>query len=585
MAPSAPAARGGGARRVLHPGNVVLSLTVLLVTLVLSNIALDPRRSGTLLSARHSTPPLDHVEGSLFAGFTPVAVQVKAQTVLVVPAVGVHGVMDVSRALDQFFSVGLGSPADYSNDTAVNRDKRAETSDTPSPAAVTVADVYSAVLLRPASAAAAAGEDGKAAAEAAPASRRRPSVLHLCSALTCVSPYLAQEWSDRAAAAAPLVRDRHANGTHAASRVPAAPVTNFALVYGQTSEALAVMQELAEQRVLTASPSLALEADDPAMPVVGELPISDLEASCGERKQCAYVSPATHTHLATLLEAQAASLPTDGARRRVFEEWRRRNASRSDSAAWADVEVLPASSVVFADAYTLHTFPLDLVHVDVGSGDSVATLAYLVSLASVAATPVDLRPRNVLVSFYPSEWVRAIVAALLRLETAQHYNTVPLHNACLGHEAVHSPRSRWSMSHMQSWMDSASLEGTYVSPLLARGRAAQTPLCTVLLSQQVATLDELLRLAWKETRVAPPTATPVERFLYHSLGLSPEDERLLLPLPDDGASGTYAAASKGPVSGGIGRIAGSLLQYIYFVVPLGVGVVLIRSVCRRRATR
>ncbi|AYU83459.1 hypothetical protein LdCL_360016500 [Leishmania donovani] len=574
MPPTSTRPTVAGGRRVYHLGNAVLSAVVFVITLVLSMVMLDPQRNSHLLSARRRTPPIDFTDSVLAGGFTPVVVSVNKHTVLVVPAAPIHGTRYVSRSLDSFFSVGLGS-ANGTSSAGYH-----EEAERHSQGAITLSDVYSAVLLHEGVADATQAPDETAeTVETFPLSSRRPSVLHLCSALSCVTPYVAQQWSDRAAAALLLANKTKDGAT--ADRSRARPVANFALVFGEASESLAVMRELGEHRVLTAQIPVA-HSDHPqsAMPLVGKLELADLQASCSSLKQCSYRSPVKHAQLETLLKAQAQQLPAEASRKRLFKEWVRRNDSHSGGLAWGAVDVLPFTFVTFGKSNTLHGFPLDLVHVDVGSGDSVAALAYLDALASDTAMTENLKPRNLLVSVFASEWVNAIVETLLLLEVGQRYSAIPLHDSCVGLERHFTPRQRWSLSHMLSWMGKQALEGTYLSPSLERSRAAQIPLCTVLLSRQVNTLDELLQMASKAIDSYPPAASPVERFFYYSLGLSPKDEELLTPLPE-AASGAKAFAL--PSTPDVAReVIGFLVQYIYFLIPIGVGFSLTRNLCRRR---
>lgn len=574
MPPTSTRSTVGGGRRVYHLGNAVLSVVVFVITLVLSMVVLDPERSSHFLSAQRRTPPIDFADSVLVGGFTPVVVGVNKHTVLVVPAAAIHGTRYVSRALDSFFSVGLGS-ASGTGSAGYGEEAERHWQGT-----ITLSDVYSAVLLREGVTDATQAPDATAeTVETSPQSSRQPSVLHLCSALSCVTPYVAQQWSDRAAAALLLTKKTNDDATTVRSR--ARPVTNFALVFGEAGESLAVMQELGEHRVLTAQIPVA-HSDHPqsAMPLVGKLELADLQASCSPLKQCSYRSPVKHAQLATLLKAQAQHLPEEASRKRLFQEWMRRNDSQSGALTWGTVDVLPFPFVIFGKSHTLHDFPLDLVHVDVGSADSVAALAYLEALASATATAENLRPRNLLVSVFASEWVNAVVETLLLLEVEQRYSAIPLHDSCLGLERNFTPRQRWSLSHMRSWIGKHALEGTYISPSLERSHAAQIPLCTVLLSHQVNTLGELLQMASNAIGSCPPAASPVERFFYYSLGLSPEDEGLLAPLPE-AASGAkaFAMASTSDVVRGV---IGLVVQYIYFLIPIGVGFSLMRNLCRRR---
>ncbi|KAG5489252.1 hypothetical protein GH5_00116 [Leishmania sp. Ghana 2012 LV757] len=575
MPPASTRCAESGGRRVYHLGNAAISVMAFLITLVLSMSVLDPQRGSFLLSERFRPPPIGFTESVVINGFTAVEVRANKRTLLVVPAAGIHGVRHVSRALDSFFSVALGADS-HANAAVKNTEEKAEM---PSPPMITLADVYSTVLLRGESADAAKAPDVATGAVATvPLSSRRPFVLHLCSALACVTPFITQQWSDRAQEAS-LVGNKT---TDPATTVgaPARPVTNLALVFGEASESLAVMRELEEHRVLTAQIPYTHSNHLSAMPLIGKLEFADVEASCSSLRQCRYRSPVKHAHLATVLKAQADQLPTEDSRKRLFKEWLWHNATPPESSPWCTVDVFPFAFAVFEGSYTLDDVPLDLVHVDVGSSDSVASLAYLEALASATAKPPHLQPRNLLVSIFASEWVNDMVDMLLRLETGQGYRAIPLHKSCIGFERSFASRERWSMSHMKSWMDKSALEGTYLSPFLDRSRAAQIPLCTVLLSRQVDSLDVLLKMVSNVIGAYPPATSPVERFLYHSVGLSPEDEEFVTPLPNSAAD--PKASSMASTSRGVRGVMEFAIQHIYLGIPIGVGVLLTRNICRRR---
>ncbi|KAG5489983.1 hypothetical protein JKF63_00102 [Porcisia hertigi] len=573
MPPSSQRSEEEGGRRVVHVGNAVLSVVVFVVALVSSMAILDPDRSGELLSARRRTPPMDYTENVFMEGYTPVVVQVHKRNVLVVPAAGSQGVSDVSRALDVFFSRGLGFVSGTGCAVTKGADMQSQV--------ITLSDVHSALLLDRADPNATntppVADWGDATVSR---SARYPSVLHLCSATSCMTPYVTQQWSDRAVAAASLLANKSAPRAPPLG-VRAGPVDSFALVFGESSEALAVMQDLAEQRVSIPQKPLRRTGQLSVAPLVGKLAYGDLEASCNTSKQCSYRSPVKHAQLSALLEVVAARLPTAASKKRVFKEWLRRNASYLGAQAWASVDVLPFNSVVFTGSQAaLHTFPVDLVYVDVDSRDSAATLAYLTALASDTDSHVRLHPRNLLVSIFPSEWMNNIVNALTLLEEKQRYCSIPLYKSCMANQADFAPSKRWRISHTNSWMGKDGLEGTYLSPFLERSRAAQIPVCTVLLSRQVGTLEELIQMASKVIRSYPPDASPMERFLYYSLGLSPEDEEVLTRLPATAtdARGSVVSSSLGDLSGMMDYVA----QYAGFAVPLVVGLVLTWSVCRRR---
>ncbi|KAG5465408.1 hypothetical protein CUR178_00111 [Leishmania enriettii] len=575
MPPTSTRSAGSGGRRVYHLGNAAISLMAFLIALVLSMTVLDPQRGSYLLSERFRPPPIGFTESVVANGFTAVEVRVNKRTMLVVPAAGIHGVRHVSRALDSFFSVTLGADS-HSDAAGKNTDEKAET---PSPRMITLADIYSTVLLRGESADATEAPDVATGAVAnVSLSARRPFVLHLCSALTCVTPFVTQQWSDRAQAAS-LVGNRTTDpGSTVGAR--ARPVTNLALVFGEASVSLAVMRELEEHRVLTAQIPYTHSDHLSAMPLIGKLEVADVEASCSSLKQCRYRSPVKHAHLATVLKAQADQLPTEASRKRLFKEWLQHNAIPPGSSAWCTVDVFPFAFAVFEGSYTLDDVPLDLVHVDVGSSDSVASLAFLEALAFATAKPPHLQPRNLLVSIFASEWVNNMVDVLLRLETGHGYRAIPLSKSCIGFERTFASRERWSMSHMKSWMNKSALEGTYLSPFLNRSRAAQIPLCTVLLSRQADSLDELLKMVSKVIGAYPSATSPVERFLYHSVGLSPEDDELVTPLPNSAAD--TKASFIASTSRGVRGVMEFAIQHIYLGIPIGVGVLLTRSICHRR---
>ncbi|AIO02248.1 hypothetical protein LPMP_351110 [Leishmania panamensis] len=562
-----------GGRRIYHVGNAVLSVVVFLITVVLSMIVLDPQFSSYLLSARYRTPPIGFTERELLEGFTPVVVDAEKHTVLVVPVAGVQSARYVSRALGAFFSVDL--PFASGSGAMVNNGKETEM---PSRLVIALADVFSAVLLRDGVDNATQSHDTTSQrGGTVPFSTRRRSVLHLCSALSCVTPYVAQQWSDRIATASLRTHRTAYRATTFGSRTR--PITNFALVFGEASESLAAMRELAEHRVLTPQFPPTRLKHRPAMPLVGRLDYADLQALCSSCKQCSYRSSVKHAQLATVLKTQAEQLPTEDSRRRLFKEWVRHNDSYSGTSTWGTVEVVPFAFVVFEDSYTLHDFSPDLVHVDVGSGDSVAALAYLKALVSATGVPEPLQPRNLLVSLFASEWVNDIVDTLLQLQVGQHYHAIPLHNSCIGLE-MFDPREEWSVAHLRSWWNKSSLVGTYVSPFLEQSRATQTPLCTVLLSLQVHTLDKLLQMTSKVVRSYPPAASPVERFFYYSAGLSPADEEPLTAPPHDATDAKTSTVAS--ASSGVGEVIGFVAQNIYFLIPVGIGFALTQNLCRRR---
>ncbi|KAG5463938.1 hypothetical protein LSCM1_00111 [Leishmania martiniquensis] len=575
MRPASTKATGIGGRRVYHVGNAVLSVLVFGVTLVLSMALLDPRRGSGLLPERFQVPPVGFTEGVLVKDFTAVVVRANQSTLLMVPAAGIRGVEYVSRALDNFFSVALAT----ANDTNAVGQNDVEGAGMRSQFMVTLADVYSTVLLRGGSAdASKTPAETTGAATTAPLSLRRPSVLHLCSALACVAPFVAQQWSDRAEAASLLNDIKHNRSSTLRTRARA--VTNLALVFGEASESVAVMHELAEHRVLTAQISATSHDYLSAMPLIGKLALENVQAACSSLKECHYRCPVKHAQVATGLKAQSEHLPAEASRKRLLEEWLRRNATSSGSSAWRTVDVLPFALVVFEDSRKLDEVPLDLVHVDLSSADSVAALAYLEALVSATVKPPHLPPRNLLVSIFASEWVKEIIDMLLRLETVHRYSAIPLQKSCIGPERAFTPHERWSMSHMQSWMRESSLEGAYLSPFLGRSRAAQIPLCTVLLSRQVDSLDKLLQMVSKVISTYPSAASPLERFLYHSVGLSPNDEELVTSLPS-----SLADAKVSSVSSSSRALRGAMefaVQHSYCVIPIAVCFLLTRNVCRRR---
>ncbi|GET93174.1 hypothetical protein, conserved [Leishmania tarentolae] len=577
MPPALKRPTGAGGHRVHHLGNAVVFVVVFVVALMLSMVMNDPQLSRHFLSARRRNPPIDLTESVLVEGFTPVVVRVNKHTVLAVPAAAVHGTRYVSRALDNFFAVGLGSA-----DGTYSRGNNETEAETHSQGTMTMSDVYAALLLRARVANTTKAPDATAKmVETVSSSSHRPSVLHLCSAVSCVTPYIAQQWADRAAAAL-LLLNKSDNGSSIVGP-RARPVANVALVFGEASESLAVMRELGEHRVSTPQMSLAHSYHQPAMLLVGKLSYADLQASCSSLKLCRYRSPFKHTQIGTRLKARAEQLPSEAARKRLLKEWVRRNDAHSATSVWGAVDVLPFDVVGFDKPNTPYGFPPDLVHVEVGSSDSVAALAYLDALASATATPEPPLPRNLIVSLFASEWVNSIVEKLLLLERGMGYSAIPLYDSCVGLERNSTPRERWSVSRVRSWMDQHGLEETYRSASLEWSRAAEIPLCIVVLSREFGTRDELLRMAMERIDSFPPAASPVERFFYYSLGLSPEDEELLTPLPEV-ATGAKAFPT-GSVTDIMRGVIGFLVQHIYFLIPMGVAFALTRNLCRRRGVR
>lgn len=568
-APAGP--RGGGARRVYNCGNLSLSTLIFFLALVTCMTALDPRYTHIFLSARHRTPPLTYVESSLLGGFTPVTVKMGNRTGLVVPATGAHGTRDIAAALAAFFADDVKTPP-TSPVTAAAAQDGGEVK--PDDAPVTLSDVYAVLLLSNATKSSAAGVSS---------STRRPTVVHLCSALACAMPFVAQQWANRAA-----LLWRLSNKTADTAAVAVPPITNFALVFGESREAAAVLEKLAEQRVLTPQQAPLLGDSPRAMPLVGEArDLDGLEASCNALGQCRYRAPLLHRALAESLgvttQEEPASLSSVSG---VVAEWWRRGNGTASHESWHNVAITPASSTVYGGVYKLSEIAIDLVHVDVLGADDVAAFAFLQSVWKTGGAKTASWPTNILVTLHASEWMPPLVAVLDSIEQSASYAAIPLHRSCLVyHRDSFSPSKGWRLFGLED--DLGHVAGgypAYLNPRLSRSRGVQHPLCTVLLSRTFATLDALVNATAAARPGKAVVGTAVERFLYDALGISPADDARLLTA-DVTTESDSTRSSTTTVVDVAKRLVGLVVQYFYFVIPIAVGTVLTLNVCRRRGRR
>ncbi|KPI86760.1 hypothetical protein ABL78_4177 [Leptomonas seymouri] len=583
MSGAAPQSHGTGARRVFHLGNAVLSAAVFFVTLVLSLVALNPPTSHYLLAERHRTPALNESGSELMAGFTPVTVEVNHSVVLVVPAptTASSGTNRVSRKLDFFFRRLLCIAA-VSDGGIHERCSKA----------FTLSDVILMVLLHadassPSSFSSTPPLASATASASAQASRHR-SFLHVCSALSCISPFVLQQWSNRGTAAFAM------QGHQAIAQEPASSaqlwrrVHNFALVFGEVERARTLTRALTEHHVMVPDEA-AIVGADVVMPLVGDLRGSHVVASCTPSAWCRYSNARTRKRVMATLQEEADALTSPAAKARVFAEWNRSQdgASAKVLSSPAVVRQRPLSSLLFGQRYPFHSVPFEVVCVDISGEDSVAAFGFLYSLALASAK--QPLPKNIILFLYASEWLEEVAEAVEELERVGRYTAIPFvqreRDVDVARDAAGSNQSfaQWRRAQRR-WLYGS----VYTTPFLSHSCVSQEPLSVVLLSRRFSSAAQLHNALDTATAAAAPAAvqaaqtSPIERFFFRSLNITAGDEAQINAFFDDAEGALVVMVS---IAGKVRSVSRFLLQYMYFLIPLTVAGVLVWSLCRPRRTR
>ena len=581
--------RGTGAHRVFHCGNAALSIVVFAVTLALALVALNPSTSHYLLAARHRTPALDESGAELMAGLIPVMVEVNHSTMLVVPApTPLSNANSVSRKLSYFFSHPLQVAVQESS-TMISEPRASATLSDLVVLLLSKSDGNGAQSYPSSPLPTTAAEDANDSATKSSESRHR-NVLHLCSTLSCTSPFVLQQWTNRGTAAAAvhaLRRSSTSNTNTSITKSRWRRLHNFALIFGEVERAKTMMRALSEHHVMVSDRET--NSNDVVLPLVGIFPEGDVTVSCSPLSWCRYTTAAKQAGVIAALQAETNTLTSPAAKASVFAQWNRVDADAATNLLLrqAVVRQVPLSSLAFNRKYSFHDVCFDLVYADVSGEDSVAMVMFMHSLVN---TTKKAMPQNILLVLYPSEWVDEVLSMVDILSTVVHrYVVIPLVSRERAAQLANSTGTenytddgfaRWR-ARQHEWLRAAA----YTTPFLSHSHTAQTPLLVVLLSQQFSSATELqraLKRATSSSGAEPHASSPLERFLFDALNVTSRDDAEMSVLFDDAEGELDMRAS---FAGRSQMVLRFVFQYMYFVIPLAVAGALVWSLCRPRRAR
>ncbi|ESL12190.1 hypothetical protein TRSC58_00046 [Trypanosoma rangeli SC58] len=255
-------------------------------------------------------------------------------------------------------------------------------------------------------------------------------VLHLCSASSCIGPYLSQLHVKRA------------------KQVLGRSIGVYALVYGDATVGRIVERDLAKFSVLIPTYNYSFRGES-AMPLQGVISetnsTSTVDAACSvEKSSCEY------------------RIWDKGTLSQIF------------------VPLLPFHSVTFGEL-RLSTIRFDVVHIDVNSDETLAVICFLRGLLASS-----LRPSHIHLAIYPSPLLERILILVNTLREKAHYNVLFTGGRCLASCATSSVLSYETLRELLSFDGPHTLS----SPNL-RGYAME-PLCILFLSQIFDSLPKLL---------------------------------------------------------------------------------------------
>ncbi|RNF08910.1 hypothetical protein TraAM80_02455 [Trypanosoma rangeli] len=256
-------------------------------------------------------------------------------------------------------------------------------------------------------------------------------VLHLCSASSCIGPYLSQLHVKRA------------------NQVLGRSIGVYALVYGDATVGRTIERDLKKIGVLIPTYNNYSFRGESAMPlqgVIGEMNSTNtVDAACSVKENsCQY---------------------------RI-----RDNGTLSQ----ISVPLLPFHSVSFGEL-RLSTILFDVVHIDVSSDETPAAICLLGGLLASS-----LRPSHIHLVIYPSPFLERILISVNTLREKAHYNVFFTGGRCLASSTTSSVLSYESLRELLNFDSSQTLS----RPNL-RGYAME-PLCILFLSQIFDSLPKLL---------------------------------------------------------------------------------------------
>ncbi|EKF27710.1 hypothetical protein MOQ_008556 [Trypanosoma cruzi marinkellei] len=374
--------------------NLVVALLALVISFVTVNVYLS---SEDVRSSAEPAPRVSELARSSGVRLAALPSPLNEVTLLVAQP---FGVADVSHKVARFFTKNVKPVASEEKTGALNFRSESE--------------IMKELL---SSASATMGEEAK--------------VLHLCSANSCVGPYLSQLHAKRA---------KQSLGRS---------IKVYALVYGDFFVGRGVAIDLQSLGVVTSTVNYPSKAES-AMPLIGVI----------DEKNSTIVADAI------------CSVVENSCQYRIWDK---------GTQPQIPVSLIPFSAVSFGNLPLLRT-RFDVVHIDVNWDEALAVICFLRGVLSSS-----FRPSHVYLALYASPLLEDILLLVNTLREQAHYHVFLAGGRCM---ATYGTSDVFSHEKLSKLLRFESFQ--IPSKLNSRGYAME-PLCMLFLSQSLESLPQLLQ--------------------------------------------------------------------------------------------